>query len=118
MLASAEMEGVGVEEGDGPDLSGSWPTTSTLAVLQDEGLVPKGEIAPASISTTRLASERVGKFMWNQVYMVQIKLRSGESVQAIARVDYSTVPDMNMGPIVYVVSKVLHPDGKPEPAKR
>jgi len=89
-----------------------------VAVLQDEGLVPKGFIDPALISKTRLASELVGEDLWNQIYIVRIKQVSGESVQAIANINCSSIQDMNMGPVVYLVSKVLQPEGKPEPAKR
>jgi unsaturated rhamnogalacturonyl hydrolase len=118
ILAGGEMEKAGDTARNGPDLSGSWPTTMTVAVLQDEGLVPKGFIDPALISKTRLASELVGEDLWNQIYIVRIKQVSGESVQAIANINCSSIQDMNMGPVVYLVSKVLQPEGKPEPAKR
>jgi unsaturated rhamnogalacturonyl hydrolase len=118
LLASVEMEWAGRSGNNGPDLSGSWPTAMTLGVLQDDGLIPKGEIDPASVWTTRLASEPVGKDMWSQDYFVQVKLRSGDTVRAIAQINCSPLPDLNMGPVVYVVSKVLQPEGKPEPSKR
>jgi len=49
---------------------------------------------------------------------VTFKLRSGENISAIADIDYSPVPDMNMGPVVYAISKVLQPEGKPGPPKQ
>jgi hypothetical protein len=104
-----------VDSRKGPDLSGSWPTTMTLSVLQDEGLIPSGQIITTATWTDRLVSERLGKHMWHQLYLVRYKLPSGEEVSAIADIDYSPMPDMNMGPVVYVVSKILQPEGKPEP---
>jgi hypothetical protein len=80
----------------GPDLSGSWPTTMALGVLQDNGLIPKGQINVAATWTHRLASERLSKNMWHQLYLVRYKLPSGEEVSAIADINYSPIPDMNM----------------------
>lgn len=102
----------------GPDLSESWPTTMTLRVLQDAGLIDEGQIDRASTSTTRISSEQVGKNLWEQVYFVRYKLKSGRTIQAIAIVDASPNTDMKSGPVVYVVSQVLQPEGKPGPPKR
>jgi hypothetical protein len=60
----------------------------------------------------------LNKHFWNQVYFVQFKLRTGETVEAIASVTASWVRDGNSGPVVYFVSRVLQPEGKPEPAPR
>lgn len=102
----------------GPDLSGSWPTTMTMRVLAGEGLFNQNDVDQTATRTRRLASERLSKYMWHQLYFVTFKLRSGEEISAIADIDYSPIPDMNMGPVVYAVSKVLQPEGKPEPPKR
>jgi hypothetical protein len=102
----------------GPDLRGSWPTNMTLHVLQDAGLVDATQIDPAATYSRRLASETLNKHFWNQVYFVQFKLRTGETVEAIASVTASSVRDGNSGPVVYFVSRVLQPEGKPEPAPR
>ncbi|MGC2832283.1 MAG: hypothetical protein WB627_02670 [Candidatus Acidiferrum sp.] len=100
----------------GPDLSGKWPTTMTAKVLQNESLLDPRQIV--STWTRRLASERTAKDVWTQVYFVQFKLHTGNTVVAIALVDESPAPDMRGGPLVYVVSKVLQPDGKPTPAQK
>jgi len=102
----------------GPDLSGSWPTTKTMGVLEDAGLLKHEDVDETATRTRRLASERLSKYMWHQLYFVTFKLRSGDTVSAIADIDYSPIADMNMGPVVYAVSKVLQPEGKAEPAKR
>jgi hypothetical protein len=101
----------------GPDLSGSWPTTMTLRVLQDAGLVDAGRVDSSGTPTVRLVSEKVGKNSWHQFYFVRFRLRTGNTVEAIAAIDASTVADMQSGPAVYVVSKVLNPDGKPLPQR-
>jgi hypothetical protein len=106
------------EDNNGPDLSGGWPTAMTLDVLRQEGLIDAGQIDSTGTQTTRLASQKVGNDLWTQVYSVRFKLRTGKKVEAIAVVSASPVADMRSGPVVYVVSRVLNPEGKPEPAKR
>jgi hypothetical protein len=105
----------------GPDLSGSWPTTMTRTVLEDAGLFHHDDVVESGTRTSRLGSEpeRLSNHMlvWHQLYAVTFELRTGLTVSAIAEIDYSPLADMNMGPRVYVISKVLQPEGKPEPAK-
>ncbi len=106
------------DDDKGPDLSGSWPTTYTLEVLKDAGLVKPEQVDATKTHTLRLASEKVGNDLWNQMYLVTFTLRNGSTIKAIAHVNASSDPDMRNGPAVYVVSKVLNPEGRPAPAKR
>lgn len=115
-LSSAGQSSFGDDKG--PNLSGSWPTSLTLNVLQGGGLLDAGQIDESGTRAERLASEKVGKDLWNQIYFVRFKLRTGKTVEAIARVSASSAPDMRSGPVVYVVSRVLQPEGKPEPVQQ
>jgi len=90
----------------------------TKTVLENEGVLHDADVDETGTWTRRLGSEQLSKYLWHQAYFVTFKLKSGNSVSAIAEIKYSTISDMNMGPIVYVVSKVLQPEGKPEPAKK
>jgi hypothetical protein len=101
----------------GPDLRGKWPTIMTLYVLQDAGLLDSKLIDPSRTETTLLGSETVGKNLWNQFYFVSFRMRNGSTVQAIARVNASPIKDMRSGPVVYVISKILNPEGKPLPGQ-
>jgi hypothetical protein len=65
----------------GPDLSGSWPTTMARGVLEDVGLFKHEDVDETATRTRRLASERMSKYMWNQLYFVTFKLRSGNTVR-------------------------------------
>ena len=102
----------------GPDLSGSWPTTMTMAVLANAGFFQQKEVDETATQTRRLASEHLSKYLWHQLYFVSFRLKNGDTVSAIADIDYSPIADMNMGPVVYAVSNALQPEGKLEPTKR
>jgi hypothetical protein len=90
----------------------------TMEVLEDAGFFQLKEIDETATQTQRLASEHLSRYMWHQLYFVTFRLRNGGTVSAILDIDYSPIADMNMGPIVYAISKTLQPEGKPEPAKR
>jgi hypothetical protein len=84
---------------------------------KDAAVVGEGQIDPTQTRTARLASEKIGENLWNQIYLVSFELRTGGTVEAIARVSASTDANMRSGPAVYVVSKVLNPEGKTEPPR-
>lgn len=90
----------------------------TIEVLENAGLFRAEDVDSAGVWTTRMASERQNKYMWHQLYSLRVKLKSGKTVSAIADINCSSDPDMNMGPVVYVVSTVLQPEGKPEPPRK
>jgi hypothetical protein len=65
------------------------------------------EIDFTKTKTTRLASEKVGKDLWHQVYFVTFFKRSGDRIQAIVLHDASSEECSMTGVDVYVVSRVL-----------
>jgi hypothetical protein len=72
----------------GPDLSGSWPTSTTMGVLEDAGFFQHKEVDETATQTRRLASERLSKYMCHQLYFVTFRLKNGITVSAIADIDY------------------------------
>ena len=97
---------------------GDKPQSMTLATLQQAGLLDATQIDPTGTWTYLLVSERVHEDVWNQLYIVQFHLRTGGTFQTMALFTASTIPDVSSGPVVYVVSKVLNPEGKPYPAEK
>jgi hypothetical protein len=92
---------------NGPDCSGGWPTNMAQASLKNAGALNNEEIDFTRTKTTRLASEKVGKDLWHQVYFVTFFKRSGDSVQAVVVHDAS-IEECSMTEVqVYVVSKIL-----------
>ncbi len=51
------------------------------------------------------------------VYLLAFSLDDGKKVEAIAQQDTSSTPEES-GLVVYVISRILQPDGKPVPARR
>jgi hypothetical protein len=91
----------------GPDCSGGWPTDMTQAQLKNAGLLKNEEIDSAKTKTSRLASEKVGRDLWHQVYLVTFVKRSGETIDAIVVHDAS-IAECSMSAVeVFLISRKL-----------
>ena len=97
---------------DGPDCSGGWPTKMAFTHMKNARFVSNHDLDATKTTTVRLASERIGKDLWHQVYLVTFTKTSGESLQAFAIHDASTEECSMTGVEVYVVAKHLNADGK------
>ena len=100
------------EKTHGPDCSGGWPTNMTFVHLKNAGLTDNSSIDFSKTKTVRIASEKVGKDLWHQVYHVTFTKKSGDAIDAIAVHDASQEECSMTGVEVFVVSKHLNPDGK------
>jgi len=106
---------------DRNDLGGPDPNRSvaagTLSALEAEGIIESAKTATVQTWMRQLASQKFGKSRIRRVYLIIFSLRDGQKVQAVAESDESPVPEQS-GLVVYVVSKVLQPDGKPVPPRQ
>ena len=93
----------------GPDCSGAgdWAAGTTLAAMKNADLINPGKIDPPKTKIVRLASERIGKDLWHQVYLVSFTMKSGEIIQAIAVHDASNEECSMTSADVFVISKHL-----------
>ncbi len=96
----------------GPDCSGSWPTIMTFVHLKNAGLTNNDKIDSSKTKTMRLASEKIGKDLYHQVYLVNFTEKSGGTIEAIAVHNASTVECSMSGVEVFVVSQHLNAEGK------
>jgi hypothetical protein len=96
----------------GPDCSGGWPTKMTFVDLKNAALVDNASVDFSRTKTVRLASEKIGKDLWHQIYHVTFTKTSGELIEAIAIHDASTEECSITGVEVFVISKHLYPEGK------
>ena len=100
------------EETHGPDCSGGWPTNMAFVHLKNAGLADNYSVDFSKTKTERLASEKVGKDLWHQVYHVTFTKKSGDAIDAIAVHDASQEECSMTGVEVFVVSRHLNPEGK------
>jgi len=98
------------EKVNGPDCSGGWPTNMAFTHLKNAGLVTNADVDFTQTKTVRLASEKVGKGLWHQVYEVTFTRKSGGTVDAIAIHDASQEECSMSGVEVFVISKHLNPE--------
>jgi hypothetical protein len=100
------------EKTHGRDCSGGWPTNMSFVHLKNAGLADNYSIDFSKTKTVRLASEKIGKDLWHQVYHVTFTKKSGDAIEAIAVHDASQEECSMTGVEVFVVSKHLNPEGK------
>lgn len=96
----------------GPDCSGGWPTNMSFVLLKNAGLTDNKSIDFSKTKTVRLASERIGKDLWRQVYLVTFTQNTGGPIEAIAVTEASREECSMSGVEVFVVSKRLSSDPK------
>jgi hypothetical protein len=100
------------EQARGPDCSGGWPTNMALVQLKNAGVADNDSVDFSKTKTVRIASEKVGKDLWHQVYHVTFTKKSGDAIDAIAVHDASQEECSMTGVEVFVVSQHLNPEGK------
>ena len=96
----------------GPDCSAGWPTNMAFVQLKNAGLADNQGIDFSKTKTVRVASEKIGKDLWHQVYHVTFARKSGEAIDVIAVHDASQEECSMTGVEVFVVSRHLNPEGK------
>jgi hypothetical protein len=101
-----------VDTVNGPDCSKGWPANMAFVHMKNAGIVTNDSIDDAKTTTRRLASQKIGKDLWHQVYLVTFTEKSGKQIQAIAIHDASNVECSMTGVRVFVVAQELNPEGK------
>jgi hypothetical protein len=89
----------------------------TIAALETEGLLHAEQVDKTKTSIDQEASQKLSKRRSRQIYFVHVFLRDGARIDAFAVRDNSPIVEQS-GLVVYVVSKVLQPDGKPVPPRQ
>jgi hypothetical protein len=89
----------------------------TVGALETEGLLHAEQVDKSKTSIEQKASQKLSKRRSRQIFFVHIVLHDGAKTDAIAMRDNSSMVEES-GLVIYVVSKVLQPDGKPVPQPR
>lgn len=79
----------------------------TLSLLQNAGITASRKIDFSKTTTTRIASQRIGRDLFHQVYDVVYTEQSGRKIEAIAVHDASNEECSMTGVELYVVSQHL-----------
>ena len=109
---SVEPLGLQPQTTNGPDCSGRWLTNIALSRLRSAGLAPPKSIDYSKTKTVRLASEKINKDLWRQVYDVKYEKTSGELLEAIVVHEASSDECSMGGGDVFPVSQHFRPGGK------
>jgi len=90
-----------------PDCSGGWPTNMAFVHMKNAGLANNEQIDFKLSKTVRLTSERIGKDLFRQVYLITFIRKEGPPLQALTISDASS-EECSMGNVrVFVVSQEL-----------
>ena len=85
----------------------SWPTNMAFVHLKNAGLTNNYVTDPSKATAVRLASEKIGKDLYQQVYFITFKVKSGKNIKVITRSEASSEECSMSGVDVYVVSQRL-----------
>jgi hypothetical protein len=67
-----------------PDCA-SWPTNMALTHLKNAGLIDIPSVIEAQTKAVRLASEKIGKDLYQQVYDITFHTRDGKTIEVITK---------------------------------
>jgi hypothetical protein len=89
-----------------PDCA-SWPTNMALVHLKNAGLINIPSVNEAQTKAVRLASEKIGKDLYQQVYDITFHTKDGKTIEVITKNQASSEECSMSGVDVYVVSKKI-----------
>lgn len=97
-----------------PDCA-SWPTNMALVHLKNAGLIDIPSVIEAQTRAVRLASEQVGKGLYQQVYDITFLTKDGKTIEVITNSRASNEECSMSAVDVYVVSTKI--GGSAEPSE-
>ena len=89
-----------------PDCA-SWPTNMALVHLKNAGLIDIPSVIEAQTKAVRLASEKIGKDLYQQVYDITFHTKDGKTIEVITKNQASSEECSMSGVDVYVVAKKI-----------
>ncbi|MCU1284930.1 MAG: hypothetical protein JWO13_1280 [Acidobacteriales bacterium] len=89
----------------------------TIGALKTGGLIQTEEVGQVKTTSRLLVSQKLSSRRSREMYLVSVFLPNGGKVDVIAQSDKSKIPEES-GLVVFVISKVLQPDGKAVPPRR
>ena len=106
MLAAIFAMPAAVALAKSPDCA-SWPTNMALTHLKNAGLIDIPSVIEAQTKAVRLASEKIGKDLHQQVYDITFHTKDGKTIEVITKNQASSEECSMSGVDVYVVAKKI-----------
>ena len=105
---------------DGPDCGGPnhWAASMTFVHMKNAGLLDNDNVDFSKTAVVRIASQKLRRDLWRQVYDVRYTKKSGEVLEAIAVHDASREECSMSGLQLFVVSKRLGDPGETKGTSR
>jgi hypothetical protein len=105
--AAAKVRALNALSANGPNCSGSWPTNMALVLLKNAGVTDSGNVDFSKTKTARIASQKIEKDLYHQVYDVTFTTLSGRKIETIVVIDASQEDCSSDDTDVFLVSKHL-----------
>ncbi|QGZ61646.1 hypothetical protein [Paraburkholderia acidisoli] len=87
-----------------------WPMKMAEAVLTEAGLTASEKLDDAKTTAVRLASEQIGRDLYQQIYRITFHEKGGQSIEVVTNSQASS-KECSMGSVdVFVVSKQFNSD--------
>jgi hypothetical protein len=88
----------------------SWPTNMAWTVLENAGIVAATKLDESKTRAVRLASERIGKDLYRQIYEITFYWKTGQKIEVLTSSTASSEECSISSVDVYVVSKKFNSD--------
>ncbi|PRY03030.1 hypothetical protein [Paraburkholderia sp. BL25I1N1] len=85
----------------------SWPTNIAIVYLKNAGITDPTRLDESKTRAVRVASEKIGKGLWRDVYDITFHERGGRSIEVITSSQAGSVECSMSDPVVWVVSEKL-----------
>ncbi|ASW00487.1 hypothetical protein CJU94_17315 [Paraburkholderia aromaticivorans] len=93
-----------------PPQCASWPKHITPLILKNVGITDPVKIDDAKTRAVRIASEKIGKDLWRDVYDITFHERTGRAIEVITSSEVSSLECSMSDPVVWVVSQKVDID--------
>ncbi|WP_322052258.1 hypothetical protein [Paraburkholderia bannensis] len=90
-----------------PPACKSWPTNIAIVYLKNANITDPTKLDESKTHAVRIASEKIGKDLWRDVYDITFHEHSGRSFEVITSSEASSTECSMSDPIVWVVSQKL-----------
>ncbi|GLQ48624.1 hypothetical protein ACFFJT_16570 [Dyella flava] len=85
----------------------SWPTNMAIVSLKNAGITDPTELDESKTKAVPLASEKMGRDLYRQIYEITFYEKSGATVQVITNSEASSSECSMSGVDVYVVARKI-----------